>query len=482
VARYLYIVSKHEPLIYGYLQVFIESQRSRRDSFELIFDRRSPGRAGEGFPPSAEDRRVREGIDETLLATGYAIVRREEGAASTEALGDDADAADDGHVEAWVRVPWWRRGGAWRLAAAGLIGVVLAAGALILAAVGPGWHRADDGGRLEAFALGQAIRRGAVPNPKDPERAPSPTTFGGPVTGSVSVQGSPPALASPSGPKIGRVEPGGVRTKADASSSEALVPGDRRPPALRPASPAPDPPLPSADRGRTASSPSNPSAPERPPVASPAPARLDPSTERGRAESPASDRPGRALASAVSPGPSTNGQPDRDKARQETPARERPSRALASAVSPPPLSRASAAPNPSTSSAAASPSTPPPAQAPRPAPMPASPTAAAPTTHVQSQDAFPGLPRVEISREASGGQDAYAIRVSRPDGSPVAGAEVWLQGRAADGKAIQAQLAPAQEPGLYRGSAPAASRATAPLSVRVVTRSMRFEVPVNPSR
>ena len=85
-------------------------------------------------------------------------------------------------------------------------------------------------------------------------------------------------------------------------------------------------------------------------------------------------------------------------------------------------------------------------------------------------------PRRPDPRDGAPGR-AYSIRLSEPDGRPVGGAEVWLQGRSSDGRVVQAQLAPAGDSGLYRGSLPAAG-STSPLSVRVVLPSMRFEVPV----
>lgn len=95
---------------------------------------------------------------------------------------------------------------------------------------------------------------------------------------------------------------------------------------------------------------------------------------------------------------------------------------------------------------------------------------------------FEGLPQVELVRNpgAEGRGEAYAVRISDPAGRPIAGAEVSLLVRMADGTALDIPLDSGLEPGTYRGTAPSGQTAPIDLRIRVITSDKRVEIPLRP--
>jgi len=95
---------------------------------------------------------------------------------------------------------------------------------------------------------------------------------------------------------------------------------------------------------------------------------------------------------------------------------------------------------------------------------------------------FAGLPQVELVRNppAEGRGEAYAVRISDTTGRPIAGAEVSLLVRMADGTAFDIPLDSGPEPGSYRGTAPSGQPAPIDLRIRVITSDKRVEIPLRP--
>jgi hypothetical protein len=95
---------------------------------------------------------------------------------------------------------------------------------------------------------------------------------------------------------------------------------------------------------------------------------------------------------------------------------------------------------------------------------------------------FAGLPQVELVRNppAEGRGEAYAVRISDTAGRPIAGAEVSLLVRMADGTALDIPLDSGPEPGTYRGTAPSSQTAPIDLRIRVITSDKRVEIPLTP--
>lgn len=95
---------------------------------------------------------------------------------------------------------------------------------------------------------------------------------------------------------------------------------------------------------------------------------------------------------------------------------------------------------------------------------------------------FVGLPRVELMRSpapSAGGENAaYAVRISDPAGQPLAGANVVLLTRLADGTVENIPLDPGPEPGTYTGTAPLTRSAPVDLRIRVTTSDQRVELPL----
>ena len=96
---------------------------------------------------------------------------------------------------------------------------------------------------------------------------------------------------------------------------------------------------------------------------------------------------------------------------------------------------------------------------------------------------FPGLPRVEVVRSAAavaGQGDAYAVRISDTAGQPLAGADVLLLARMADGTVQNISLGSGSEPGTYQGTVPSGRAAPVDLRIRVTTSDKRVEIPLRP--
>jgi hypothetical protein len=422
MARYLYIVSRDQPLVYGCLQVTQEGPAGRRNSAEVIFDRRQRGSdatpVGSGEWSGAERRRDGE-VEAALLSQGYAVVRVS-GAARPRAV----EAFEEVEGEPLVLVQ--RRRG-WRLAGA-VCGVLLGIGLLA-------------GGALVALT------------PFKPAGNP----------GSVAGLDALP-----------RAGAGGPGSSALDRSSEATPPGSSASVtegASRAAEPAPEPapavvttvPEQAVDRPE--------SRPE---------SRQDERSQNPPTGAPESARPGLALPErAAAPRSKPVVPPGQVPARVAVPAPPRPPRGTVAAAG---AASSRRAPSPAAKVAPEAPVRPSPGprggQAPQ-APVPAGPEAA-PSASLPSVPV--GLPRVEISRERdpSGRGKAYAIRLSDVEGHPVGGAEVWMLGRRSNGTDLQMRLVPGSSAGLYRGSVPSGEGEEAPqLTVRVVLRTLRFEVPVN---
>jgi outer membrane biosynthesis protein TonB len=101
-----------------------------------------------------------------------------------------------------------------------------------------------------------------------------------------------------------------------------------------------------------------------------------------------------------------------------------------------------------------------------------------------TQSPFPGLPRVEVVRDAAstaeGRGAAYAVRISDVSGRPMSGAEVMLLARMADGSVENIPLGSGAEPGSYHGALPPGQSAPVDLRVRVITTDKRIEIPLKP--
>jgi hypothetical protein len=92
-------------------------------------------------------------------------------------------------------------------------------------------------------------------------------------------------------------------------------------------------------------------------------------------------------------------------------------------------------------------------------------------------------PRVELAREpvSLGWGQSYAVRLLNPAGQLMAGAEVWLVARMADGTVEKIPMGALPEPGIYRATVPGRS-SPVDLRVRVRRGDKRVEVPVKPLR
>lgn len=110
---------------------------------------------------------------------------------------------------------------------------------------------------------------------------------------------------------------------------------------------------------------------------------------------------------------------------------------------------------------------------------PAPPDAAA--TRITSPR-FPGLPRVEVAGTTTGAWDqggTYAVRISDTAGRPLAGADVSLYARMADGTVQSIPLNSGPEPGTYQATVPGGS-APVDLRVGITTSDKRVEIPLSP--
>jgi len=81
---------------------------------------------------------------------------------------------------------------------------------------------------------------------------------------------------------------------------------------------------------------------------------------------------------------------------------------------------------------------------------------------------------------SEGGGEAYAVRLSDTAGRPIAGAEVLLLIRMADGTLLDVPLEASAELGTYHVTIPSLQPAPVDLRVRVVTSDTRVEIPLTP--
>jgi hypothetical protein len=101
----------------------------------------------------------------------------------------------------------------------------------------------------------------------------------------------------------------------------------------------------------------------------------------------------------------------------------------------------------------------------------------APSLHV-------GLPQVDVTRNpapaSEGGSETYAVRLSDSGGRPLAGAEVLLQIRTADGTLLDVSLGAGPDLGTYSVTMSPLRSAPVDLRLRVVTNNTRVEIPLAP--
>jgi hypothetical protein len=94
------------------------------------------------------------------------------------------------------------------------------------------------------------------------------------------------------------------------------------------------------------------------------------------------------------------------------------------------------------------------------------------------------LPQADVTRNpvpiSEGGGDAYLVRLSDPAGRPVAGAQVSLLIRTAQGTLLDIPLGSGPEPGTYHTTVPPLDPAPVDLRIRVVTSDKRVEIPLTP--
>jgi hypothetical protein len=109
-----------------------------------------------------------------------------------------------------------------------------------------------------------------------------------------------------------------------------------------------------------------------------------------------------------------------------------------------------------------------------------------PRTGVALKDPSPqvGPPQVDMARTpapaSEGGGEAYAVRLSDSGGRPIAGAEVLLLIRMADGTLLVVSLRAGPHPGTYSVTMPPLQSAPVDLRLRVVTSNTRVEIPLTP--
>jgi hypothetical protein len=109
-----------------------------------------------------------------------------------------------------------------------------------------------------------------------------------------------------------------------------------------------------------------------------------------------------------------------------------------------------------------------------------------PRTGVALKDPSPqvGPPQVDMARTpapaSEGGGEAYTVRLSDSGGRPVAGAEVFLLIRMADGTLLVVSLGAGPDPGTYSVKMSPLQSAPVDLRLRVVTNNTRVEIPLMP--
>jgi cytoskeletal protein RodZ len=219
-----------------------------------------------------------------------------------------------------------------------------------------------------------------------------------------------------------------------------------------------------------------------------------------RAATPPAERTSAAPQSTQAPAPATSSSPDRSSTSLPPAGREGAERPPEANVTP--RAQVDTAPPPQTSPA-------PRAQTsrvtrpettetqPQPGPVagvpPAVPSrvssrqtavARAPETLRGESSRFPGVPRVELTRSSlptpEGKAESYVVRLSDPAGRPLAGAEVLLLARMADGTVESIMLRDGPEPGTYSGTSRPTPSDPVDLRVRMTMSDKRIEVPLRP--
>jgi len=91
---------------------------------------------------------------------------------------------------------------------------------------------------------------------------------------------------------------------------------------------------------------------------------------------------------------------------------------------------------------------------------------------------------VDVTRDrvpaSDGGGEAYTARLADSGGRPLAGADVFLRIRTADGTLLDLSLGAAANPGTYSITTPPIRSAPVDLRLRVVTNNTRVEIPLMP--
>jgi hypothetical protein len=94
------------------------------------------------------------------------------------------------------------------------------------------------------------------------------------------------------------------------------------------------------------------------------------------------------------------------------------------------------------------------------------------------------MPQVDVTRApapaSDGGGEAYAVRLADSDGRPLAGAEVLLLIRTADGALLDLPLGAGANPGTYSITVPPLRSALVDLRLRVLTTNTRVDIPLMP--
>jgi hypothetical protein len=120
------------------------------------------------------------------------------------------------------------------------------------------------------------------------------------------------------------------------------------------------------------------------------------------------------------------------------------------------------------------------------APAPSDHVASAPSPEAATPKATPpqlvGSHRAELVRGPVSRRwgDSYEVRLLDPAGKPMAGAEVRLVARMADGTVQSIPMGSLPEPGIYRATVPTGRSSPVGLRVRVRTGDTHVEVPVKP--
>jgi hypothetical protein len=95
-----------------------------------------------------------------------------------------------------------------------------------------------------------------------------------------------------------------------------------------------------------------------------------------------------------------------------------------------------------------------------------------------------GPPQVDVTRDrvpaSDGGGEAYTVRLADSGGRPLAGADVFLRIRTADGTLLDLLLGAGANPGTYSVTTPPLPSAPVDVRLRVVTNNTRVEIPLMP--